>query len=145
MVENMFTWTEDLSVGVEELDEQHRNLFDIINRILTAVEPASSKTKEDKLMLLNELMNYNFYHLGIEEEYMAKFECESRTHADAHVWYKTKSRELFQKSSKLLNDNSEESEHVIKELAKFAGEWHVGHIMNMDKTYTLCFNEHGLH
>jgi hemerythrin len=58
-------WTPDLSVGVELIDEQHRELFRRITRLVEAV-----KSKECKYVFLRE---YVVEHFGEEQAIMEKY------------------------------------------------------------------------
>lgn len=61
-------WTEDMSVGVERLDEHHRRLIDLTNRLGAAI--ASGDTERTTGTVLGELIRYVYYHFGEEERLM---------------------------------------------------------------------------
>jgi hemerythrin len=62
-----------MSTGVDSVDAQHRQLFDLINR-LTA-DMAAGKGKDDIGAVLNELAQYAVSHFAHEESCMARFNC----------------------------------------------------------------------
>lgn len=135
-------WSDKFSVGVRELDDQHRRLFELVNDLLAASD--EGRRPEELLGLLNGLMNYNMYHLDAEEEYMEKFECVSVEHFAQHRMYRWTVRQMVEAARKEIVATTSSGFPMLRELAKFAGSWHVDHILQVDKTYTACFNDHGL-
>jgi len=61
-------WTEDLSVGVDEIDEQHKELFKRINKLDSALR--KGKAKAEVLKFLEFLEEYAVTHFKTEEEFM---------------------------------------------------------------------------
>jgi hemerythrin-like metal-binding protein len=135
----MFTWKEEFSVGVEEIDEQHKTFFQIADEIIALVEKGAEK---DVLMaLLGRLNDYAFYHLGTEEDYFDKFDYpDVAPHVAAHNEYRKLMRAYFEK----IRKNELDLDQAAKEIALFSTEWLSKHIIGMDKQYTAFFNEHGL-
>jgi len=62
------TWTEDFSVGVVRLDEQHKRLIKMINRLIA--EPQTTTESEMVSDLLSDMTNYAQAHFTAEEELM---------------------------------------------------------------------------
>jgi len=63
-------WSPTLGVGVEKIDEQHRELFATINRLIKIIP--EKKGKADVLKLLNELLAYATNHFSSEQEYLGE-------------------------------------------------------------------------
>jgi len=61
-------WTEDLSVGVAEIDAQHRELFARVDMLLDACN--QGKGKQEVGRLLGFLEDYVLTHFGVEERLM---------------------------------------------------------------------------
>lgn len=57
-------WTPDLVVGVTEIDDQHRQLFEAVNKLMAAMW--DGKGKEETGNLLNFLASYVVNHFGME-------------------------------------------------------------------------------
>ncbi|MEY4723336.1 MAG: hypothetical protein RLZZ324_849 [Candidatus Parcubacteria bacterium] len=141
-----YVWTEELSVGVKELDDQHRHLFNLINALIAKSEAGEEGPEQEVLRLLDELMNYNVYHLGIEEEHMQAYDCVSKEHFESHQTYRDASHAMAAEAHRAVaSGNGSARFTALRELAQFAGDWHLRHIAHADKTYTKCFNDHGLH
>jgi hemerythrin len=63
-------WTPALSVGVEEIDAQHRELFQRAARFLEAMQAKKAKKAKELGGLLEYLHLYAVEHFGLEEELM---------------------------------------------------------------------------
>jgi hemerythrin len=61
-------WTEDLSVGVEALDEDHRRLFAMVNRLFDALDGGDGDLLGP---LFDALVDYTRDHFAREEALMA--------------------------------------------------------------------------
>jgi len=64
-------WTEDLSVGVEEIDTQHKELFRRINSLVDAIRKAECKLVIDGVIKF--LEEYAIMHFSEEEGYMKRY------------------------------------------------------------------------
>ncbi len=62
-------WTPDLAVGHEEIDRQHRELFEQVNRILAAMEEGRGRDEVERT--LGFLSDYLVAHFKAEERQMA--------------------------------------------------------------------------
>jgi hemerythrin len=61
-------WTPKLAVGVPQIDEEHQELFDRVNKLLEAM--ALAKAKEELKPLLGFLTDYVNVHFGGEQKLM---------------------------------------------------------------------------
>lgn len=134
-----FNWTEEYSVDVKLIDEQHRHFFQIANSLIDLTESEDSK-KEPLMFLAGELADYAFYHLGVEESYFDKFNYkEAPYHKAEHDNYRSKVQNYL---NEIRNETANLRE-IAKELAVFSNDWLTHHILLVDKRYTLFFREHG--
>jgi len=62
-------WDVSYCIGNEELDEEHKKLFDLANRVLNINNPLMDSEKVRGAVL--ELYDYMRYHFEHEEKYMA--------------------------------------------------------------------------
>lgn len=72
-------WTESLSVGVETIDKQHRELFDTVNKFMEAM--GQNRGKVSVIETLEFLEKYVVVHFGTEEKYMDR---TGYPHSKAH-------------------------------------------------------------
>ena len=62
-------WTDDLSVGVELIDQQHKMLIQHLNNLIRSLNPNQGLTKiADTLSFL---IDYTQFHFSTEEKHMA--------------------------------------------------------------------------
>ena len=64
-------WTENLSVGVEQIDNQHRELIDRINRFYLSMKKGDKK--EEILKMLRFMDEYVKIHFADEEKLQIKY------------------------------------------------------------------------
>jgi hemerythrin-like metal-binding protein len=129
-------WQESMSVGVKEIDDQHKQLLDAISTLNDAIINKSV----DKVLfsIFDRLFDYMEVHFATEEKYFDKFAYEdSETHKAAHRFFGNRVTEMHQKIDRDIHELS-------LELVAFLEFWLVGHVMVMDKKYMDCFHKHGL-
>lgn len=63
-------WTENLSIGVESIDEQHKKLFEMTDQLFDAGK--KNKAMDFIVDLLNFMDDYTKKHFSDEEAYMQK-------------------------------------------------------------------------
>jgi hemerythrin len=73
-------WTPKLSVGYADIDEQHKELFVRVNRLLSAM--GEGRGKDDVQGVMQFLKQYTVTHFGMEQERMARFGYPDRA---AHI------------------------------------------------------------
>lgn len=119
-------WQDEYSVGLPEVDEQHKMLFDIINRLWTATV---TKASSDEMMaIVNELDRYTFTHFTAEETFMRVIEYHDfEAHRKAHQGFIER---LRAERTNVLNGG-----HLSLDLLRFLREWLVNHILIEDKRY----------
>lgn len=68
----MFSWKDEYSVGVAELDMQHKRLFEMGQAMSDLVQNHAGEDIYDELnAMFGELVEYTKYHFQAEEEMMA--------------------------------------------------------------------------
>ena len=69
----MYRFTDDCLIGVEEIDNEHRRLFELINDTAELLEKVDVN-RNDVTELFRELNDYAVLHFAHEEEYMEKID-----------------------------------------------------------------------
>lgn len=127
-------WDERYSVGVEELDVQHRQLFRMINTLFEAPNvEVESQTISD---LLSDMKEYTSCHFEAEEEYMA--ECgypDIAAHILEHDYFRRKVEDL-------CSDTMAHRKGVSADILQFLYEWLSAHILSCDKKYAALVSSH---
>lgn len=67
----MLHWKDDYLLNIEEIDDQHKELFRIAEDAFNLLKNEYLIDKYDRIVaLINELKNYTVFHFSSEEEYM---------------------------------------------------------------------------
>jgi len=129
-------WTDLYSVGVGEIDEEHKHFFEIINMLYDAF---IEKDQEEKIVeIVNELTNYTETHFKTEESFFAKFNySDSADHISEHRYF-IKQIEIF-RSEVRVNPKA-----LTPKIMFYLKDWLSNHILVSDKKYESCFHQNGL-
>jgi hemerythrin len=130
-------WNESLSVGVAEIDRQHKQLVSILNQLLgmegVTVE---SETISDTL---TRMTDYADYHFNSEEGYMQKYAYpDYETHRLEHIAFMRKTAE-FSMGTMVYKKT------IPADLLEYLKNWLIEHILVSDMKYKQFFNEKGIH
>ena len=67
----MLKWKDDYAIGIDEIDQQHKILFEIAGQAYDLLTNDFYTDKYDKILeIIEELKNYTIFHFKSEEEYM---------------------------------------------------------------------------
>ncbi|MDH5571017.1 MAG: bacteriohemerythrin [Gammaproteobacteria bacterium] len=118
-------WSDNLSVGIEEIDRQHRKIIDYINLLDEAVfEKDTDKAKQ----VLDGLVTYTITHFAFEEDLMKKMEYEFFTgHKQVHESF---TRRIADYQTRFNN-----GENVSRKLLSELRIWLTNHIKKDDQDY----------
>ncbi|MDH5748096.1 MAG: bacteriohemerythrin [Rhodospirillales bacterium] len=121
-------WTNDLSVGIQAIDIDHKLLISLINQLQDSIEEGLG----DKTIgsVLNALLDYTFYHFGREELMMQV--CgfpDLEQHKKIHEKLK---ENLLDIQNRFLGDHAAIEE---KEILDFMNNWLTEHIKGTDAKY----------
>ncbi|MFY9152399.1 MAG: bacteriohemerythrin [Prolixibacteraceae bacterium] len=132
----MYKWEEKFSVGIQSLDQQHRQLFELINKLLEAMKQGQAPAIT--LHIILELEKYAMIHFQKEEFFFQRFNYSG---AAEHIH----EHQLFTKKIKLLKEDLKSGKIVISfELLNFLKNWIGHHIQDVDQKYAECFLKNGL-
>ena len=126
----MIVWTQDLAVGVEIIDSQHRELFSHINNLLEALDDkmAAEKTRT----LFSFLDSYIDNHFGIEQRYMGEYSNLGYADAEHHrSEHKAFVRDFHEYGADL--EMAQSSAQFISEFSRWMTNWWMMHIQLVDK------------
>lgn len=134
----MFEWREGFSTDVEEIDRQHKKLFEIGSRLYDIVSLKDDCDHYDEIMeILDELREYTIYHFGFEENLMQQVEYTNyENHKIEHDFFVKKLARL--EKSDLDNEQSE----AMMKMVSFVADWISSHILKTDMGYKDHFHRH---
>ncbi|MBP7811790.1 MAG: hemerythrin family protein [Candidatus Moranbacteria bacterium] len=132
----MLEWEERYSVGVALIDQQHQQMFRMINDLADIIHgvPDAKRVTE----LLAAIVLYKRAHFATEEEYFKQFNYEG---AAEHI---TEHRKFDEALTGLTEKHAGDTFGLAFELIDFLEDWLIQHLLNTDQKYKECFLAHGL-
>lgn len=125
----LIEWTNELSVGIQSIDEQHKKLVNMINALNDAKLSGSSNDLLGKIF--SGLAAYTQKHFAYEENMFAEYGySNSEEHKRQHSELIAQVIELKER----FMDNPEGT--ISDDLMLFLKRWLTNHIMRTDKEYT---------
>ena len=124
----MVEWDDKYKLGVEEIDKQHKKLFDLAEEIYNLLKSNLFVDKYNKIIdLINELRDYTAFHFSEEEKYMESIKYKKLfTHKIEHL-------KFIDTVTKIDLDKIDENQDAyILELLDFVTDWIDNHILNTD-------------
>jgi hemerythrin len=80
------SWSDELSVGIEEIDDQHKQFIDMINELHVAMK--SGKAASTLPIILTKLSDYAVFHFSYEEKVLQSYNYpEINAHNDSRQIY----------------------------------------------------------
>ena len=130
------TWTDALSVGIIEFDEQHKQLVAMLNKLIR--DPRLEAGSETVSEVLAAMTKYAREHFKSEEELMTKFGYpDYEKHRARHHSF------LHQVVEFCLKTNMGD-EQIPEQLLEFLKNWLATHILEEDMDYKDFFISQGV-
>jgi len=121
-------WTDELSVGIPSLDDDHKILVDLLNSTLVACYAGFGD--EHVGIILEELFKYTQIHFNRE---MAILRISGYDQCEAH---EAEHERIYHEVEVMANRARAEAEQGLsKEVAAFLRGWLFSHIMEHDRRY----------
>lgn len=123
----MLKWTDDLSVGVKDIDDQHKELFSRVNNLLSAM--SQGKGKDEVAKVLAFLRDYVVTHFGAEERIMRERNYPGiEAHRQEHASYTQKLSDVLKRF-----ETSGTTSLLAIESQRLLTDWWFYHIGRTDK------------
>lgn len=123
----LIEWNQGFSVGVAEMDNQHKQLVTLLNDLYSAMQ--SQKSSEIIGKVLNKLISYTEKHFSDEEEFMKK-------HSYPDIKSQIKEHTAFtDKVLKFKSDYDAGKTSMSVSITSFLKDWLINHISLSDKKY----------
>ncbi len=127
-------WTEDLAVGNETIDTQHKELFRRINDLVLAVHNSVCKYKISDVIKF--LEDYISFHFGEEEGLMQRRSYPGyKAHKAQHEKFKRNFLKLKKDLIKLDGGKKPGSYGLSVRTNQIVVDWIVEHIAKVDKLF----------
>lgn len=125
----MYEFKDEFITGIEQIDNEHRKLFEIANELYSLKHEEFIPDKYDNIKeILSELKDYTMTHFEHEEAYMESIGYKRMfTQKSQHDAL----REIINNwDLDAIDENQDES---IDEMLNTVTDWLVNHILNQDK------------
>jgi hemerythrin-like metal-binding protein len=133
----LFTWDNKYSVSNAELDNHHKKLFSIFNKLYKTCLDKNSELSVDPI--IEELVSYTVTHFVAEEKYMKSIGYKDINKHISEHWY-FKERICKQQHVKDINNTV-----VSKEIVLYLWNWLINHVMTEDRKYAIYLNRRQQH
>ncbi len=133
---DIFVWDESYSVGLNEIDRQHKILIGMINELNYHVKEEHDVSFIQRI--LQGLIDYTVSHFCYEEGLIERHGYEGV------VAHKEKHKKLVAQIEDLQRRVVAEEEDILDELLRFLNDWLAKHIKGADKHYAAALREKGV-
>lgn len=133
----LMLWTPLFSVGLREIDEQHKVLFNLANEFDDAVRAG----REDEFLapILDQLIEYTEFHFQTEERLMQR---QGFSATAAHCLEHERLRRSVEEFRQRFSNGEVD---LAQEVLTFFRDWLTHHIMNSDRRLGSELNRKGVH
>lgn len=131
-----FVWEERLNTTIREVDNDHKKLVDIINRLHLAMKNVEGKAAMS--VILKELVEYTVFHFKREEDY---FDKSNYPQSSAH---KKEHKKIVLKVGDFVERFESGNFAVVIDLMGFLKSWLQEHITKTDMHYVSHLKSHGI-
>ncbi|MBR5127818.1 MAG: bacteriohemerythrin [Roseburia sp.] len=127
-----YIFSDEYLTGIGLIDDEHRQLFALVNEVHALVCDDMIFDKYDEIMrILTELRNYTEMHFRDEEAYMEKINyADLDAQRRAHNAFIEKLVDINFEELESLDNNQQE---YLQDVLDFLAKWLVNHILKMDK------------
>ena len=122
MADKFIEWSNIYSVGIEEIDNQHKKIFNLINETYNVSQLNETEFRK----LLEELNNYANFHFKLEEKL---FEFTKYPGSLSHV----QEHNAFRDKIKQWKESPKNTIEI--EIFDFLVDWLIEHILHVDMKY----------
>jgi hemerythrin-like metal-binding protein len=126
-------WTDEYSVGITEIDNQHKGLVIIINELFELMSAGKARTKMNDIF--DHLTDYTKKHFYTEELMLIKYAYKGlNEHKEEH-------KKFIEKLSGLKSELEKGDITISLKTLNFLKDWLLNHILISDKKYSAHIKE----
>ena len=126
-IPDLMPWGPKLILGIDKIDEQHKELVSLINQLHKSMKLKKGRQKSGEI--LKGLADYTVYHFGFEEELFEKYDYpETAEHIKIH-------KDLVTQVVDFKIQFEEGRATLTMDLMNFLTDWLKNHTLNTDKKY----------
>ena len=138
MSDRYIVWEDKYKTGYKRIDDQHKELIEIINDLYDCMENKDSEDGELKEVFKNALkktVDYVSYHFSCEEKIMNAIQY------DKIIQHSSYHREFTNTIYKYVQSYEDGSLKDIDDLVKYLKDWFLNHILVTDKKFVAEVKE----
>nr|WP_321268149.1 bacteriohemerythrin [uncultured Sulfurimonas sp.] len=125
---DIFPWNDHFNTGLSKVDEQHKKLVVILNRLASHI--AYEDNEDDLSNIFDELIDYTLYHFETEEAIWDKYMPNDSLDASHKLVHK----KFVDTVAKLKdNTNTKPLSELAQEALGFLARWLASHILETDR------------
>jgi hemerythrin len=128
-----FVWADNYSVGIQPMDDQHKQLVEMVDRLYEAMK--SGRGNEILGTLFSNLLAYTRTHFAEEEALMQQ--CGYPGLAEHRQLHEQLTQQVLQMAEQFQSGRGS----LTVQMATFLKEWLVNHIQGTDKKYAPAMRE----
>ena len=121
------TWDNKLATGIELIDSQHKELFDLTNKLYQACLSGNDDAVFKEAM--SSMVNYVHFHFSAEQVLL------ERIHYPAYAEHKKQHDTLVRDILNSVKDYNEGKNFVANHFVRTLKDWILSHIAITDKMY----------
>lgn len=129
----MFEWKDNYSLGIKDIDDQHKKLLKIgmgLYELMASKEIRQSDRYDEIIDMIHELKEYTVYHFNYEEQ---KLEKCNYSDLDKHI---LEHQNFIDKIDEVEDEDVDSFQNkVALELIDYIAKWIVNHILVTDRKY----------
>lgn len=124
----MLKWKDDYLIGINKIDEQHKELFRIAESAYSLLKSDYFVDKYNKIVeIIEELREYTIFHFQEEQKYMISIKYKR------FFAHKIEHDDFIEKLNKVdLTDVDNNQDKYIMDLLEFVVNWISKHILGTD-------------
>jgi two-component system, NtrC family, sensor kinase len=132
---SILNWNDQLLVGIDSVDQQHRQLVSLINRLDEVV--ALGADQQTIVETVNQLADYTVYHFRHEDELMENAGFNLELFAE----HRKQHQEFVDKMERVQSEAQSDASVISKDLLDFLVDWLCHHILKTDKLMAISINK----
>jgi len=126
---DMVVWDEKYAIGIQLIDNQHKELFSITNELFHACLGGEESVKEVFKETMERMVDYVRFHFGAEQELL------QRVKYPDYPEHKKQHDTLVRQILESVKEYNEGKKFVPNQFVRTLRDWILGHIGHYDKQY----------
>lgn len=140
IVDSPYSWSSELKVGIDKIDEQHKKLVEEMNKLSEILSKKEELEKKKLQETIDFISSYSENHFTVEEDYMEKYGFHLKEH-------QKEDHEKFKQFTEDIIEEVEEkgyTEKIVEEINEYIIDWFMEHLRHEDLKFRKHLKEKGI-